>query len=165
MSPGTESDTYHPWSTYIDSVREARRRWDRRVGTEHILLGLLHERDIEDFLGVDLDQARDCLDRIDNDALGILGIAIGGGDLPPAQDAPRKPTIRAVLAERLPMTPAAKKVLEQAGRPMRRGKLITPREVLARLLALPVHDPCSELMDRLEIDREAVVSRLALGKL
>ncbi|MHB1833596.1 MAG: Clp protease N-terminal domain-containing protein, partial [Solirubrobacteraceae bacterium] len=33
----------NPWSTYIDAREEARRRGDRKVGTEHLILGLLSE--------------------------------------------------------------------------------------------------------------------------
>jgi|HubBroStandDraft_6_1064221.scaffolds.fasta_scaffold26237_5 hypothetical protein len=34
-------ERYHPWSTYIAAREEARRRGDRRVGTEHLLVALL----------------------------------------------------------------------------------------------------------------------------
>ena len=37
------ADAYHPWRTYIDAREEARRRGDRKVGTEHLILGLLRE--------------------------------------------------------------------------------------------------------------------------
>ncbi len=37
------ADAYHPWSTYIDAREEARRRGERKVGTEHLILGLLRD--------------------------------------------------------------------------------------------------------------------------
>lgn len=40
--------------TYIRAREEARRRGDIKVGTEHLLLGLLHDHDIGSALGTDL---------------------------------------------------------------------------------------------------------------
>jgi ClpA/ClpB-like protein len=37
------ADAWNPWSTYIDAREEARRCGDRKVGTEHLILGLLME--------------------------------------------------------------------------------------------------------------------------
>jgi hypothetical protein len=63
------ADAYHPWSTYIDAREEARRRGDRKVGTEHLLLGLLREPVLAQALGCDLQTARDALAALDHDAL------------------------------------------------------------------------------------------------
>ena len=56
---------YHPWTTYVYAREEARRRGDRRVGTEHLVLGLLREPDIAQVLGCDLGAAREALDTMD----------------------------------------------------------------------------------------------------
>ncbi|HKR98147.1 MAG TPA: Clp protease N-terminal domain-containing protein, partial [Candidatus Dormibacteraeota bacterium] len=42
---------YHPWTTYVYAREEARLRGDRRVGTEHLVLGLLREPDLAQVLG------------------------------------------------------------------------------------------------------------------
>jgi hypothetical protein len=68
------ADAYHPWRTYIDAREEARRRGDRKVGTEHLILGLLREPLLAQALGCDLQTARDALDAIDQDALAAVGI-------------------------------------------------------------------------------------------
>ena len=56
------ADAYHPWSTYIDAREEARRGGDRKVGTEHLILGLLREPVLARALGCDLQTARDALE-------------------------------------------------------------------------------------------------------
>jgi hypothetical protein len=77
---------------------------------------------IEVVLGVSLQQARQALESLDQEALGALGMG-SGTDAPPLpmRPMPKKPTIRAVMnKDRLRMTPAAKKVLEEAVKPNRR---------------------------------------------
>ena len=69
------ADAYHPWKTYIDAREEARRRGDRKVGTEHLILGLLREPAVVQGLGCDLQTARDALDAMDQDALAAVGIS------------------------------------------------------------------------------------------
>ena len=111
------ADAYHPWSTYIDAREEARRRGDRRVGTEHLILALLKERVLAQALGCDLQTARDALDAMDHDALAGVGIGAAFNAPPIPIDEPIKrssrPTLKAVLRDRLPLTPAAKKALEE----------------------------------------------------
>jgi hypothetical protein len=46
----------HGWAIYLRASEEARRRGDRRVGTDHILLALLENPSIEAVLGVSLQQ-------------------------------------------------------------------------------------------------------------
>ncbi|MDT3441613.1 MULTISPECIES: Clp protease N-terminal domain-containing protein [unclassified Pseudofrankia] len=61
------------------ALAEARLRGDRRIGTEHLLLGVLHHPDTEAAraLGVDLPAARSALAALDQAALAALGIAVG----------------------------------------------------------------------------------------
>jgi Clp amino terminal domain, pathogenicity island component len=68
------ADAWNPWSTYIDASEEARRGGDRRVGTEHLILGLLREPAVAQALGCDLRTARDTLDAMDHNALAAVGI-------------------------------------------------------------------------------------------
>ena len=67
-------DPDHPWTTSIYAREEAHVRGDRRVGTEHLVLGLLHEPLIGSLLGADLPRARAALDALDRDALGAIGV-------------------------------------------------------------------------------------------
>ena len=157
-------DTYHPWTTYMWASEEARRRGDRRVGTDHLVLGLLEEPSIEAVLGVRLEDARDALDALDREALGALGVDPGIDASPlPMHAVPKRPTVRAVLKDRLRMTPAAKRVLQEAGQPMRRGKRITPQQVLARILDLDPPDPAAVLVAALGVNTPEIRHQLASG--
>jgi hypothetical protein len=75
-------EVLHPWTIYMRASEEARRRGDRRTGTDHVLLGLLEDPSIEVVLGVSLQQARQALESLDQEALGALGMG-SGTDAPP----------------------------------------------------------------------------------
>jgi hypothetical protein len=158
---GATTVTYHPWTTYMWASEEARRRGDRRAGTDHLLLGLLEEPSVEAALGVSLQDARDALDSLDREALGALGMG-PGIDAPELRmhAVPKRPTIKAVIKDRIRTTPAAKKVLQEAGKPMRRGKHITPQQVLARILDLEPPDPAAVLLGVLGVNTSEVRRRL-----
>ena len=64
----------HAWAIYLRASEEARRRGDRRTGTDHLLLALLEDPSVEDVLGVNLERARQALESLDRDALGALGL-------------------------------------------------------------------------------------------
>jgi Clp amino terminal domain, pathogenicity island component len=158
---------YHPWTTYVYAREEARRRGDRRVGTEHLVLGLLREPDLAHLLGCDLGAARGALDAMDRDALVAIGIdrALGAPPVPTREPAlgGRRPSLKAVLADRLPLTPVAKRVLEESGKDRRRGRSErrwSLHAVLAALLWLAAPDPGAELLDALGVDRSVVSERL-----
>jgi hypothetical protein len=68
------------------ATEEARRRGDRRLGTDLLLLGLLHEPDspAARALGVSLAEARAAVDALDRAALTAVGIEAGSlGEGPP----------------------------------------------------------------------------------
>ena len=154
-------DTYHPWTTYIRAREEARRRGDRKVGTDHLLLGLLHDRAIASALGTDLQAARAAVDALDREALGTLGITTALDAPPlPMRQTPARPTLKAVLTGRLRLTPAAKRALAEAGKPIRRGGRIAAEQVLLRLLDQQAPDPAAALLAALGVDRAAVQGRL-----
>jgi hypothetical protein len=162
------ADEYHPWSTYIDAREEARRRGDRKVGTEHLMLALLREPVVALALGCDLQTARDTLDAMDHDALATVGIG-AAFDAPPIPiDEPIKrsgrPTLKAVLRDRLPLTPAAKKALEKSYKEIRRGHQPGPQQVLLTVLELEPPDPAAELIAALGADRAAVRQRVGVGR-
>ena len=115
----------HAWAIYLRASEEARRRGDRRTGTDHLLLALFEDPSIEAVLGVNLQQARQALESLDHEALGALGLG-SGTDAPalPMRAVPKKPRIRDVAKkDRFRMTPAAKKVLEEAYKPKGHRKL------------------------------------------
>jgi hypothetical protein len=166
---------YIPWATYVYAREEARRRGDRRVGTEHVVLGLLHETEVAQVLGCDLGAAREALDAMDRDALEAIGID-RALDAPavPTREPPlgsRRAIVKAALTDHLPMTPVAKRVMEESGRDRRhrRGSGApwdpSPRwsreRVLTALLSLASPDPAAALLDTLTVDRAGVSVRLS----
>jgi ATP-dependent Clp protease ATP-binding subunit ClpA len=162
------ADTYNPWRTYVDAREEARRRGDRKVGTEHLLLGLLREPVLAQAVGCDLQTARDALDAMDHDALAAIGIGAAFNAPPIPIDEPirrsSRPTLKAVLRDRLPMTPAAKKALEDAWKERRRGRHIPLQQALLTVLELDPPDPAAELIATLGVDRAAARQRLGVGR-
>jgi len=155
-------DVLHPWTIFMRASEEARRRGDRRIGTDHVLLGLLDEPSIEVVLGASLQQARQALESLDHEALGALGMG-SATDAPPLpmRAVPKRPTIRAVMTkDRFRMTPAAKKVLEEAVKPLRRKTQVTAQQVLAQILALQPPDPATALLGALGVNTPEVRRRL-----
>ena len=159
-------EVLHGWAIYLQAGEEARRRGDRRTGTDHILLALFEDPSIEVVLGVSLQQAREALESLDHKALGALGLGPGTDAPPlPMRVVPKAPTIRdLVRKDRLRMTPAAKKVLEQASKPNRRRLYVTARQVLAQILTLQPPDPGAVLLDALGVDRAATRQRLVVER-
>lgn len=156
------AELLHPWSVYLRAGEEARCRGDRRVGTDHILLALLDDPAIEALLGVTLNQARLSFDTLDQEALEAIGMP-PGIDAPrmPMRDVPARPGFRAVMDKgRLRLTPAAKKVLEEAVKPLRHKTQVTGRQVLAQILNLQAPDPAAALMEALGVDRSVVRRRM-----
>jgi DNA-binding transcriptional MerR regulator len=155
-------EALHVWAICLRASEEARRRGDRRYGTDHILLALLEDHSIEVVLGVNLQQARQALESLDHEALGALGMG-SSTDAPslPMRAVPKKPRIRDVAQkDRLRITPAAKKVLEEASKPNRRKLQITAQQVLAQILTLQPPDPAAVLLGALGVNMSEVRRRL-----
>jgi hypothetical protein len=150
------------WAIYLQASEEARRRGDRRVGTDHLLLALLEHPSIEDVLGVSLEQARQALALLDNEALAALGLELGvDAPLLPMRAVPKKPRLRDVAQkDRLRMAPAAKKVLEEASKSIRRGLSVPAQQVLSQILSLSLPDPARVLLDALGVNASEVQRRL-----
>ena len=157
-------ETLHAWAICLQAGEEARRRGDRRYGTDHILLALFEDPSIEVVLGVNLQQARQALESLDHEALGALGLG-SGADAPPLpmRAVPKKPRIRDVAQkDRLRMTPAAKRVLEEAYKPKGHRRLqVTGPEVLAQILALEPPDPAAVLLGALGVNTSDALHELA----
>ena len=159
-------ETLHAWAIYLQASEEARRRGDRRTGTDHLLLALLEDPSVEAVLGVSLQQAREALESLDREALGALGLGAGAGAPPLTMRAvPKKPRIRDVAKkDRFRMTPAAKKVLEDAYKPKGHRKLqVTGPEVLAQILTLQPPDPAAVLLGALGVNTSDALQALAPG--
>jgi hypothetical protein len=157
---------YHPWSTSILAREEARRRGDRRVGTEHVLLALLVHPSLASAVGADAQRARATLERMDGDALAAIGLEHPPDAPPlPAGDphtVPARPKLKAVLRGHMRLTPAATAVLRESSKGMRRGASHPgPEHVLAGLLELQRPDPAAELLAALGAEPATVRARLA----
>lgn len=84
---------------------EAALRGDRRVGTDHLLLGLLHDDDVVRGLGVGLDAARDAARELDRTALATIGLDLGP-----------LPAVHARASSgNLPLTSAARDAVARSG--------------------------------------------------
>ncbi len=155
-------EVLHVWGLYLRASEEAHRRGDRRTGTEHLVLAVLGDPAVEVAMGVSLGRAREALQTLDHDVLRALGMA-SREDAPPlpTRAVPTKPTLRAVMTrDHLRMTPAAKKVLEEAVRPNRRKLQVTAPQVLARILTLRPPDPAAALLEALDVDVAGLRGRL-----
>lgn len=155
-------EVHHPWAIYLQASEEARRRGDRRTGTEHLLLALLEDPSIEVLLNVSVAQARAALDALDREALRALGLGPGADAPPlPMRVVPKKPRLRYVAQKDRPrLTPAAKKVLESAVKPNRRKFQVTAYQVLAQLFALQPPDPAAMLLGALGVNASEVRQRM-----
>lgn len=165
----TESATpeaLNAWAICLQASEEARRRGDRRGGTDHVVLALLEEPSIEVLLGVSLQRARQALDSLDHDALAAMGLG-SSADAPPLpmRAVPKRPRFRDVVVQgdRLRLTPAAKRVLEQASKSNRRRLHVTAHQVLAQILTLQPPDPAAVLLGTLGVNASEVLHRLDTG--
>jgi hypothetical protein len=157
---------YHPWTTYAAAREEARIRGDRRVGTDHLLLGLLRDPEIEEVLHVTLESAREALNSLDRSALAAIGVtAEFEAPLQADRTLPKKPTAKELwkVRDRLRLTPAARSALQEAGRPMRRRQHITAEQVLLALMENRKPDPAACLLDALGVDVVEVRKRLVVA--
>jgi ATP-dependent Clp protease ATP-binding subunit ClpA len=146
------------WRLVLTSAaEEARRRGDRRLGTDHILLGLLAAADspAARALGLSLAEARAASDALDLAALAAVGIEVeflgeGARATPGRRMPPLTSGSRAVV----------KRAIEEA-RPYKSRRTIETGHLLLALLVLERPDPAAELLHALGVDPVAVRKRLA----
>ncbi|WP_430296031.1 Clp protease N-terminal domain-containing protein [Sinomonas sp. B1-1] len=139
-------------STVTEGILEAERRGDRRIGTQHLLLGLLHDPESASALGTSLASARAADEDLDRMALAAVGV--DPGKAPLAGPAGK--------AGRLPFTSAAKDVLARSARQAaaEKSRTITGRHLALALLEGAEPDPAATLLSRLGVDARAVRDRL-----
>lgn len=128
------------------SVAEAGRRGDRKVTTEHLVIGVLHDPAIAHEVGVTPDRARQVADRLDRDALAAIGLDVDAyGPLDSA------------VGGRLPFAPGAKAALRGALThcSAERGRRIEARHLLAALRDGAPPDPGAVLLAELRAEPSA----------
>jgi ATP-dependent Clp protease ATP-binding subunit ClpA len=137
------------------AVEEALRRGDRRIGTDHLLLGLLYDPNplLTQVLDVDLESAREASAALDRAALSAVGVDLG----------PVDPPVRSTHARRhLPLTSGARGVMERSVHEARAAKArrIEARHLLLGLLACKHPDPAAQLLAALGVDPTVARDRL-----
>ncbi len=134
-------------------VEEAQRRGDRRVGTDHLLLGVLRDTDSAALVGVSVDDARATADELDRKALVAIGIDIGDFRPPVA---PRK-------AIRAPFTSGARAALSRTlvHTTAEKSRRISPKHLLLALLEREQPDAAAELLSEMNVDTAELRRRLS----
>jgi ATP-dependent Clp protease ATP-binding subunit ClpA len=135
------------------SLEEAARRGDRRVGTDHLLLGLLHDTAISKLLGVDLEGARTQRRVLDQEALVALGLEIGDFN----------PSVTLAKRKGTPFTSGAQSTLPRAFDLAKadKSRVVKPKHLLLALLEREDPDPVAVLLTRLRVDRSRVRMNMA----
>jgi len=135
------------------SADEAARRGDRRIGTEHLLLGILHDPAIVRVLGTDLGRARAELAGSDARALAAIGIDVGEFRPPETTSRPRRTAFssgaRAVIPRALSLAT------------QERARRISTAHLLLALLDGEEPDAAAALLAGLKVDPVEVRRRLA----
>jgi len=138
------------------ATEEARRRGDRRLGTEHLVLGLLHDGGSEAAraLGVPLADAR-----AKSGALDLAALAAVGVEVEPLGQGTASSSARRLL----PLSSGARAALKRATAEARacRSERVDATHLLLALLARQRPDPAAELLGALGVDPAQVRKRLA----
>jgi ATP-dependent Clp protease ATP-binding subunit ClpA len=133
-------------------VEEAERRGDRRIGTDHLLLGLLHDKEAAALLGVSVADARASADDLDRKALAAIGIDVGDF----------RPVVAPRVVKHTPFTSGARAVMARtlAHTAAEKSRRIMPRHLLLALLELEQPDPAAALLRECKVSREEVARKL-----
>jgi ATP-dependent Clp protease ATP-binding subunit ClpA len=146
------------WKGILTSAaEEARRRGDRRLGTDHLLLGLLHDQasPTAAALGVSLERARSASDALDKEALHAVGVEVEVEQLAGTAPAGR--------ARRLPpLTSGARAVIKSTiNQAHPKNAAIDEGHFLLAILDRDRPDPAAELLRALGIEPAAVRARIS----
>lgn len=131
------------------SVEEAHLRSDRRVGTDHLLLGLLHDAQVAGLLCITLEQARAGSRDLDRRALHSIGIDIG--DFSPTATPRKRKRMQltsGITSEARAIFPRAYTLADSE-----QVRKVTPVHLLCALLEREQPDPAAALLTELQIDR------------
>jgi hypothetical protein len=157
--------TRSPFAEVVSAaLDEARHRGDRRIGTEHLLLGLLRDPGSDPgstparALGVDLTTARAALDDLELAALRSIGI--DPGRIRGLAGLPRRHPPLTVAALTSGGRAAVRRAVDAT---TVRTRDTAPRHLLLALLDRTRPDPVATLIAQLGIDPAAVRERLAPG--
>lgn len=134
------------------AAEEAHRRGDRRIGTDHMLLGLLHDPAAAKLLGVRLEDARDASSDLDRAALAAVGFEAQALDAPIPVRSRRRP----------PFTSGAREVLKRGVDEARavKSRHIEARHLLLGILTRERPDPAAELLAAMDVDVVSARERL-----
>jgi ATP-dependent Clp protease ATP-binding subunit ClpA len=136
------------------AVEEARLRGDRRVGTEHLLLGALRASTPAESgaLGVDTTAVRGALADLDRAALAAVGLDDRGVERPPVP----------VSRKHTPLTSGARAVIARSLAEARRAgsRRIAARHLLLAVLDGEQPDPAADALAHLGVDRTAAARRI-----
>lgn len=135
---------------------EARRRQDRHVGTEHLLIAVSASAEVESMLDGGDGRLGRALEEVEAEALDSVGVDIGRLVVEPEYPTSGR------RGEFMGFTGAAKDVLKLSLREARGlgDDRIAPEHLLLALTTLPADDLASRLLDRSGIDPAAVRSRI-----
>ncbi|MBO3748433.1 Clp protease N-terminal domain-containing protein [Streptosporangiaceae bacterium NEAU-GS5] len=149
------SPTTSPFAVVVKAaLDESRLRGSKRLGTEHLLLGLLRDPVCAAALGTGVEEARAALDQLDREALAAIGIDVTGMS---AAAPPRK----RVPFSQGRLTSGARTAIDAGIRGTTiRTRAKAPQALLLELLACEPPDPCAVLLDRLAVDRAAARAHL-----
>jgi ATP-dependent Clp protease ATP-binding subunit ClpA len=134
-------------------VEEAQRRGDRRVGTDHLLLGVLRDADSAALIGISVDEARATADALDRKALVAIGIDIGDF----------RPTVAPRSGIRTQFTSGARAALQRtlAHTTAERSRRITPKHLLLALTEREQPDAAAALLSEMKVDTAELRRRLS----
>ena len=137
-------------------VEEAERRGDRRVGTDHLLLGVLRDADSAALVGISVDQARASADALDRKALVAIGIDIGDF----------RPTAAPRTGIRTQFTSGARSALQRTlvHTTTEKSRRIAPRHLLLALAEREQPDPAAALLSELQVDTAELRRRLSADR-
>ncbi|MDJ0313474.1 Clp protease N-terminal domain-containing protein [Arthrobacter sp. H35-D1] len=139
--------------TVTSAVKEAQMRGDRRIGTDHLFIGMLHDQEIIDTLGVTLQRARDVDADFDSTALRAIGLNLSGAastwSTPPKMS-------------RTPFSTGAKNVMKSAlaTAVASHSRTINVHQIAVALLSLKAPDPAAALAVGLGIDPTEAIAKL-----
>lgn len=134
------------------AMEEARSRGDKRLGTEHLLLGALHESGPSAVMGVSLEDAHNAAARLDASALKSVGLETKNLKRAVMPTTGRKPPFSSGAKE--VMANMVKQAVDQ------KSRQITTSNLLVALLDREEHDPVSALLEELKVDKSTVRARL-----